>query len=209
MIRFRCACGRQLEAPDQSGGTTGRCPVCGTCATVPPPACAHPLAEAIQTDQARRREESVQDALPGQRPTRSSKGSMGVASSGKARVSLLLGVVSFCFLGNLCANCFSPAVMLWLASLLGLGCILAALPGLLLGGLSLSDCCRARTVGGLGTALGGMLLSLLALPVAFPVADRVQDRSSRLLAKANLEQLVLAMNNYPVGPALSTDHDLG
>jgi hypothetical protein len=169
MIRFSCERGRQTDVTDDPPDKEVRCPICGTCA-------AGHGSSAI----------SAEPIAPG-------------TGNGKATASLLLGVVALCFLGNTLAEGFiGPRVMLWLASILCLGSILAALPGLLLGlgVLVLSDLRKGWTADGLPTAVVGLILSLLGLALAYPITAQARERSSLVLARANLERLVLGTRDH-------------
>jgi hypothetical protein len=78
MIRFRCQCGRQLQAAEINIGQPAKCPLCGQITTVPdhddapsapPPQPSRPTA--ASSGEIKRRDEAGQAAeLPRLRPTR-------------------------------------------------------------------------------------------------------------------------------------------
>src|SRR5258708_4629079 len=126
MIHFACACGKELQAPDELVGRQVRCPACHEVQAVPYEVAAEatrPQAFAPELPSRRPRLFDESDETLEQAPA---------TTSGKAGWSLGLGISSF-----LCL--FIPGI-----------------PAVILGGLALSEIGRSRGhTGGHGLAIGG------------------------------------------------------
>ena len=181
MIRFSCECGKLLQAGEEHAGRTVACPACGSRLTVPDGS------TAVQADQPERA-----PAATGVRQGRGAPAAEDEAApaagpavtSGKATISLVLGVLSFCAL------------------------LLAGLPAALFGFLALSDIKKGQgRVKGKGLAITGLVLGLVntlatcaCVPLGYYVISTAKEKVSEAADKAqsrnNLKQITLAMHNY-------------
>ena len=194
MIRFVCACGRELQAREENAGKLVLCPVCKQRVTVPAQASISiqpeepiepaPPPQRVQRERPRIRDESDLESEGEDRPRRQAGG-----SSGKAIASLVLGIVSFCG-----CSCF------------------AGLPAILMGILSLRDIGQAAGVlTGKPMALIGIILGslgTLCLPPGYYFGyvkikegvqkgiGSVQEAAQRMQSTNNLKQMALAMHSY-------------
>jgi hypothetical protein len=180
MIRFSCECGKLLQAREEQAGRTVACPACGTHLTVPDSSAAvqpgppgrGPAATGVRQGRADSAGESepAPPAAPG-------------VTSGKAVISLILGVLSFCAL------------------------FLAGLPAALFGFLALNDIKKGRgRVKGKGLAITGLVLGLVGtlmtcacVPLGvllWPAVQNVAEARDRVQSRNNLKQMALAMHNY-------------
>jgi hypothetical protein len=180
MIHFVCACGRELQAPDELAGRQVRCQSCHEVQAVPgEPAAEATLPQAFQPEAPRRRPH-LSDY-----PDEPADGEP-VTTSARAGWSLGLGISSF-----LCL-------------------FFTGIPAVILGGLALGEIGRSggRT-GGHGLAVGGIVtgllgslltlaLGLVALPIFLlvPAVEKVREAAERTQSSNNLKQMALAMHNY-------------
>ncbi len=184
MIHFSCECGKQLQAGEEKAGQQAICPVCGRRQLIP---CTS--AEAARPDDAARppphSEEKVQrlrPALPA--PPEGEAADEGtVGTSGKATISLVLGIASLFF------N------------------VLTGLPAVLMGILALQDIGRSgnrlggqtRAIVGIFTACVGTLVfcsSVVAISLLGSAIQKVKEAMVRASSMNNLAQISLAMHNY-------------
>src|SRR5262245_61603746 len=151
MIRFACACGRQLQARDDLAGKVATCPGCGERVPIPGPGAVRgdePPPRRPGAVRAERADDEF-DERPRRRPREEEdEGRPAPArTSGKATGSLLLGISSFVCLLN----------------------VLTGLPAVILGLLALRDIGRSRgRLGGQGLAIGGIVGGVLGVLVALP-----------------------------------------
>jgi Protein of unknown function (DUF1559)/Domain of unknown function (DUF4190) len=191
MIQFRCECGQQLQAQDAHAGKRTRCPNCGLDQVVPASAAIQPargpaadppspLPDARATPgprrQPRRRfddgDEYDEDYDRPRRPA-------PTGTSGKAVVSLVLGVLSPC------------------------ASVLTGIPAIILGLLSLRDIRRSGgRLGGQGLAIAGIVVGivgiLLSLPVVLlvPAVQKVRESATRIQSANSLKMIGIGMHSY-------------
>src|SRR5436309_11790905 len=108
MFRFRCKCGRQLQAREEDAGRRAACPVCKRTTTVPDADEPEPLAAEDRDDitaepsrgrTSRRRRDDEEEMGPEERRRRR-RPAGEPASSGLALTSVILGALSL--VGFLC-----------------------------------------------------------------------------------------------------------
>src|SRR5947209_1316539 len=107
MIRFRCQCGRQLQAREEDAGRPAACPVCKRTTTVPEADEPEPLAadrdditaEPSRGRSSRRRRDDEEEMGPEERRRRR-RPAGEPANSGLALTSVILGALSL--VGFLC-----------------------------------------------------------------------------------------------------------
>ncbi len=186
MIHFECECGKQLQTRDENAGKLVLCPACQRQLTVPQSEpTAIPSEEPVELPAEESRVQRQRPALRDEpeeeaedRPRRREP----AGNSGKAIVSLVLGIVSFC----------------------GCSC-LTGLPSILFGILSLRDIGRAagamtgKPMAIIGIVLG--TLGTLCLPVPYFFMGKgfvsgFQERNNSQASLNNLKQMALAMHNY-------------
>jgi hypothetical protein len=188
MIRFTCECGQQLQAREENGGKLVRCPACQSRVTVPNlPSTSiqseEPIEPAAPQQRVQREPPRLRDESEAESEAAESRPSRPKGNSGKAILSLVLGILS-------------------------VGCnVLTGLPAVLLGILALRDIGRSRgrvagrglAMTGIITACVGTLLSCVVLTVftlLWTGVTKVREAATRVQSTNNLSQMALAMQNY-------------
>jgi hypothetical protein len=182
-IEFTCPCGQRLRAKSEDVGRRMRCPACDQEMIVPSPTTAVQAAESpprpvSEERGARRRDREDRDDWDEEPPRRET----ATRTSGKAIGALIFGVLSFCL------------------------SLLAGIPAVILGVLSLSDISNSRgRVGGRGLAITGIVLGVVGslmigpailLALLLPAVQKVRGAAERIESANNLRMLSLAMLNY-------------
>jgi hypothetical protein len=211
-IQFACSCGRKLRAQDEHAGRRIQCPSCGAEMTVPAGEDAvqtaksdRPKSSPVQAEPRRPRDEEADEDRPRRRahedddedarPRRRARDDdeddrpvVATETSGKATAAFILGLLSFCL--NL----------------------LAAVPAILLGVLSLRDINRSRgRLGGQGLAVTGLILGCLGIIVSTGVGfvtyrayvatkqmvedigEQIGDAGDRMFVSNNMKEMTLAL----------------
>ncbi len=180
-IRVVCSCGRELNAPDGSGGKKGRCQACGSILTIPEdPVMRDRGAVAISPD-------VLVPAFHPEATIGSSQAASNLVSinSVQPRHRNALAVASL-GLGILAALvCWVPFV--------GLLAIPFGLLGLVLGTIALTLVMMARR-SGLAAAAGGAGLSVVAMLASLAITGFTSQRTSTAFNDA--------VKNYPVAQAV-------
>jgi DNA-directed RNA polymerase subunit RPC12/RpoP len=178
MIRFTCECGKLLQAREEQAGRAVACPACGRRLTVPGGS------TAVQPGQPQRGPTPAATGVRQGRGAPAAEGEAGAAvTSGKAVVSLILGVLAFCTL------------------------LLTGLPAALFGFLALSDIKKGQgRVKGKGLAITGLVLGVVntlltcaCVPLGillWPAVQNVAEARDRIQSQNNLKQISLGMMNY-------------
>ncbi len=177
MIRFTCECGRLLQAREEHAGRTVACPACGNRLTVPDGS------TAVQAGQSSPAPAPAATGVRRGREAPAPEGAAPAVTSGKAVVSLILGVLSFCAL------------------------LLAGIPAALFGLLALNDIKKGQgrvkgkglAITGLALGIVGTLLTCACVPLGvllWPAAQSVTEASAKAQSRNNLKQMALAMLNY-------------
>src|SRR5437879_6373645 len=91
-IRFKCACGQELQAREEHAGRKTRCPACGADMTVPQPSTEVQAAPRRDAPELVRRPERDEDDW---QDSEDSCRRVATGTSRKALWSLLLGIFSF------------------------------------------------------------------------------------------------------------------
>jgi hypothetical protein len=180
-IHYTCTCGQRLQAQSEDVGRRMRCPACGQEATVPDDAKRVEAAEApaIEVAPARRRRQKE----PFEEHDEDRSRWHGTErTSGKATAALVFGFLAFCL------------------------SLLAGVPAIVLGVLSLSEISRSRgRLRGRGTAITGIVLGAvggfligpaLLISLQLTAVQRIRNAAQRLQSANNMKQLTLAIYNY-------------
>jgi hypothetical protein len=173
MIRFPCACGRQLQARDVNAGQNAVCPMCGREQIVPDrdviirPAESARAAAPVLTDL-----QGERSARPGHSP------GPELATSGKARTSLALGLCSL-----LCT-------------------FFTGIPAVIYGILGLREIARSQgRFRDRWLAIAGIVLGLIGTVVMVPVFylpayTNMEQTGARIESANNLHEMWMAMRDY-------------
>jgi hypothetical protein len=187
MITFACACGKELQTPDELAGRQIRCPACSEVQPVP----GEPVTGHVEERSGHRPEQPPPRRRPVLRDDSDDDDYRPYerepeTTSGKSAWSLGLGVSSFLLL------------------------FLTGIPAVILGGLAIADINRSRgRVGGQGLAVGGIITGVIGTLLTFPVAmvimslmvivpamQAVQTAAMRMQTTRELTQLARAMQDY-------------
>ena len=176
-IEYTCSCGQRLQAQSADIGKLMRCPACGLETAVP---------DASQSAEAHeplgRATSSISHQGREERLDEFDERPRAEGTSGKAIAAVVFGALSFCL------------------------SILAGIPAIVLGVLSLNEIARSRgRLGGRSAAMTGIVLGAIgtvlagpALMIALliPAVQKVRGAAERIQSANNLKQQSLAMMNY-------------